>query len=236
MGITPELPEGTPHEVGGWSFDPEPYNGAAWFGDDRRVSVAVFTSLDDTAFAKVFDERVSGGYTYILGEDPEQEIDLDEAFEKGVSWMKTHDPENWHHPRVDPAVFDVPDGYDLAHYGLGQREVTIRYALRDFPDELRAMKVRINGFDSTDNWTVEINRTPITVGHGEEIWKPEKGTPLSKVLTRVRRFAAAIREDPSLVTEPDRREIDGEDLLENGPTPSRPQNGQTELFHYERVS
>lgn len=236
MGRTPDLPDGTPEHVGGWSFDPEPYNGAAWFGDDRRVSVLVRTSLDDTAFAKVFDERVSGGYTYILGQESDQELTLEEALEKAIEWMEEHDPTEWAHPRVEPAVFDRPDGYDLAHYGIGSRKVTIRYALHDVPDELFHMKLRVNGYDSTDNWTVEVARHPITAGHGEAIWEPETGTSLIEVLARVRQFAAAIRDDPSLVTDPDRKAIDAEDLVDTGPAPTQPKRGQTDLSHHRGES
>jgi len=232
MGSTPEIPHGTPREVGGWSLDPEPYNGLPWFGDDRRVSVLVREPLSGSAFAKARDERVSGSTCYVVGEDTQEELSFGEAVKQAVDWMEQHDPAEWEHPRVEPAAFDVPAGYELSIYGLGERTTSIRYRLKDEPDPLNHVTLRIEGYGSTDNWTVEIARHPITKGHGEEIWEPEKGTPLVKVITRVRRIAAAIRSDPSTVTEPDVRGIDAGSLLKDAPIPSQPQTGQTELMHY----
>lgn len=232
MGRTPEIPDGTPHNIGGWSLDPEPYNGLPWFGDDRRVSVLVRESLSGSAFAKVRDERVSGSTCYVVGEDTQEALSFEEAVERAVEWMGQHDPAEWKHPRVEPAAFDVPEGYEFRIYSLGERTTSIRYRIEDEPEALNHVTLHIEGYDSTDNWTVEIARHPITTGHGEEIWEPEKGTPLVKVLTRARRLAAAIRADPSTVTEPDVREINAESLLEDAPRPSRPQTGQTELMHY----
>lgn len=231
MGLTPEIPDDTPHEVGGWTLDPEPYNGLPWFGDDRRVSVLVREGVSDSIFAKVRDERVSGSYQYIFDESG-RDFTLADGIERAVEWMKQHDPSEWQHPRVEPSVFEVPDGYSLSHYGFGEQTVYIRYERESYPEPLRVLRIRVDGYDGTDNWTVEIARHPITRGHGEVIWDPEKGTSLGKVLARARRVAAAIKTDPSVVTEPDYQDLEIDEILENAPTPSQPETGQTELAHF----
>ncbi|WP_135666585.1 hypothetical protein [Halorhabdus rudnickae] len=231
MGVTPDIPDGTPHEVNGWTLDPEPYNGLPWFGDDGRVSVLVSASISGNVYAKVNDERASGAYEYLLG-DGDESYSLERAVSEVVGWMERNDPEEWHHPRLEPSAFDIPEGYSLDIYSLGKQKTSIRYELDDCPEAVRVVRIRIEGYDSTDNWTVEINRTPITRGHGEEIWDPEKGTDLLDVLARVRRVATAIEANPSTVTVPDRGELDIEQFTSNAPTPSQPSSGQMELGHF----
>lgn len=231
MGVTPALPEDTTAEIGDWQIDRDPYNGVAWFGDNRRVAVHVSAGIGkDAAYAKVRDERVSGGYSYIVGENTN--ISFREALEAAFDWMGANPPETWQHPRVEQAVFDVPAGYDLDHYGIGRQQQTIRYSLEAVPEQLHQVQVKISGYDSTDNWTLSIERHPVTRGHQEEIWNPEKGTPLLDVLARARQLCAGIRRRPAAITQPDAGELDIDDLLTSPPVTNPPNDGQAQLANY----
>jgi len=224
------MPDSIPREIGGWTHDPDPYNGRAWFGDRGRVSVLVSSGVGGSAYAKVRDERVSGSYVFITGEG--EELSFEEALEIAVDWMETHRPEEWTHPRIEPAVFDVPEGFELDHYGLGRQQVTVRYSAMAVPEHLYQLNIKITGYDSTDNWTLSIERHPKTHGHEEDLWDPEKGTTFLEVLTRTRRLCGAVRQHPTAVTQQENGELDLEGLLSASPVPDPPEAGQHEIFHY----
>lgn len=199
MGITPDLPEWVPHEIGGWTHEPEPYNGAAWFGDDHRVSVLVREGMGDP-FATVRDERVSHSRTYIIESEDNDDLEtFEDVLEAAVEWMEDTDPSQWAHPDVDEAVFDVPEGFTLDIYSIG-RKASIRYAIDDVPADLRGVTIRINGYPSTDNWTLALARPTITQGHEEELVDAEKGTPLVEMLAKAHRLATALRSNPPALT------------------------------------
>lgn len=236
MGITPELPDGTPDSinVGAWERDPDPYNGNVWFGDDGRVSVLIARPFSEVWYSVVRDERVSNSRIEIARGSAEEGPTYDDVVEETVAWMETHDPREWEHPEVVEAVFDAPEGFVLDHYGLGTGQPYIRYSREDVPDQYRAMHLVVEGYSSTDNWTVTLAGMARTrrVGDGEVLWDPEKGTPLGSVLAQTQRFAAVLRTDPEVLTEADPGDLDGEALLADAPKPERPDQGQAELAHF----
>lgn len=143
MGHRLRLPDAfeVPTQVNGWTRDPEPYNGEAWFGPDREQSVVAFNSLE-TVYAEVRDERCSGFET---GERIfERELEQPETetvpemrervrsanaalVEDLAAWMRANPPGQWSRTRVREAVFEAPVGYELADYYIESRQSRVVY-------------------------------------------------------------------------------------------------------------
>lgn len=142
-----------PETVNGWTHDPEPYNGTAWFSPDRDQSVVAFNTMS-TVYAAVYDERCEGMKSreriferkYDRSEDlsvaelQERERAANaELIEDVVAWMREHPPGQWSHPRVNEAVFDAPPGYELVTYAIEGRDSTITYRRTDADDPGRRL-------------------------------------------------------------------------------------------------
>lgn len=152
MGHTLSLPDRFefPEEVNGWRFDPEPYNGNAWFSEDRKKAVAVFAIMG-TARVAVIDERANGfdnkervAETSYETADAEADdpwaAERDAAaqmVEQAVEWMEANHARDWTHPDVNEAVFDAPPGYELAEYYIESRTTVIYYRRVDADPERR---------------------------------------------------------------------------------------------------
>ncbi|PCR88623.1 hypothetical protein [Natrinema ejinorense] len=147
MPAKPPLPDGYElcNSVNGWHYDPDATRNAhVWADADDRACVAVHEFVDET-YAKVIDTRAgaaenlfrleydTGDVTGAAYTDAKRAA-VCEGVEKAVVWMETTAPEEWSHPEVCEAVFDMPAGYDLERYFHGDRETIVYYA-RDDVDE-----------------------------------------------------------------------------------------------------
>lgn len=135
MGYCPFLPDGyeRPAEVNGWRFDPERYNGLAWFSPSREQSVVVH-NITDTVRVVAYDERIAslGGREELERRDIPDDMDAADVVAWGVDvareFMNSHEPdEDWAHPRVNESVFDPPVDHRLRFYRLGARYDEITY-------------------------------------------------------------------------------------------------------------
>lgn len=156
MGRTPQLPPGTPTAVNGWHYDPDPYNGNAWFGPTRDTAVFVYpVSISNETTIWLKDERVSGVNHVEL-----VRTSYEHAVEIAVRWMRTTRPDEWAHPLVCDAAFHPPDGWTLERYQLGRRRDTIRYVREETPPDCLKQVLQLQGYRSTGNYEFGVVEIP----------------------------------------------------------------------------
>jgi len=156
VGRTPTLPPETPSTLNGWAYDPEPYNGNAWFGPQRQTAVFVYpVAISNETALWLKDERLSGiNHVELLRSS------YDHAVGMAVEWMQCNAPANWSHPRACEAVFDLPSGWSFERHTVGARQDTIRYRRDDPPDDCRAQLLQVQGYRSTGNFEFGIVERP----------------------------------------------------------------------------
>jgi hypothetical protein len=156
MGRTPQLPAGTPTEVNGWQYDPEPYNGNAWFDTTRETSVFVYPiAITDATAIWIQDERITD-YNHI----ELVRTTYEHAIETAVSWMQRHPPRDWSHPLVCEAAFDPPPGWSLSTYSIGARQDTITYSRNTPPEDAHRQLLHVQGYRSTGTYEFGIVDLP----------------------------------------------------------------------------
>lgn len=156
MGRTPTLPSGTPPTANGWQYDPDPYNGNAWFDHPRDTAVFVYpVATGEETIVWLKDERVSGLHHVEL-----VRTTYDTAVEIAVRWMHQNRPSDWTHPHVHEPALHPPPGWSLDDYQLGAQQDTIRYTRDDPPADCRSQVLQIQGYRSSGNYEFGIVDRP----------------------------------------------------------------------------
>jgi hypothetical protein len=212
MGHTPLLPDATPHNVNDWEYDPDPYNGNAWFGPSRDTAVFVYPiAVSNETALWVKDERVSGyNHVELLRSSYDHTVDL------AVDWMTQTHPHDWQHRHVCTDAFTPPTGWTLERYILGSRRDTITYSREQPPENCRKQVLQIQGYRSTGNYEFGVVEVPTErAGHTEDVVDETvpKGSSLEVALAMAFEHAS--------------------DRLDQHP---RPIHGQATLNSYQRIS